>query len=75
MKNIDQAEFVKDLEGVDWRGIVWNTDDVNVVVNKWTNVFSLIREKHAPTRNRRFSDKFCPWLTNDFKLMCKAREK
>ena len=46
-----------------------NTDDVNVVVSKCTNIFSLILEKHAPTRNRRVSDKFCPWLTSDFKLM------
>ena len=23
----------------------------------------------------RVSDKFCPWLTNDFKVMCKARDK
>ena len=25
--------------------------------------------------NRLVSDKFCPCLTNDFKLMCKARDK
>ena len=75
MKNFDQTEFVNDLLGVDWRGIVRNTDDVNVVVSKWTNIFSLILEKHAPTRNRRVSDKFCPWLNSDFKLMCKARDK
>ena len=75
MKNFDQTEFVKDLLGVGWRGIVRNTDDINVIVNTWTNIFSLILEKHAPTRNRRVSDRFCPWLTNDFKLMCKARDK
>ena len=74
MKNFDQNEFINDLLGVDWRGIVRNTDDINVVVNNWTKAFSLIIEKHAPTRNRRVSDKFCPWLTNDFKLMCKVRE-
>ena len=70
-----KPKFINDLLGVDWRGIAWNTDDVNDVVNKWTNIFSLILEKHAPTRNRRVSEKFCPWLTNDFKLMCKARDK
>ena len=72
MKNFDQNEFKNDLLGVDWRGIVRNTDDI--VGNNWTKTFSLILEKHAPTRNRRVSDKFCPWLTNDFKLMCKARD-
>ena len=33
MKNFDQNEFINDLLGVDWRGIVQNTDDINVVVN------------------------------------------
>ena len=75
MKNFDQTEFLKELVGVDWRGIVRNTDDINVIVNTWASIFSLILEKHAPTRNRRVSDKFCPWLTNDFKRMCKARDK
>ena len=54
---------------------MWNTDDVNFVVSKWTNIFSLILEKHAPTRNRRVSDKLCPWLNSDFKLRWKARDK
>ena len=47
MKNFDQIEFVNDLLGVDWRGIVRNTEDINVVVNNWTKIFSLILEKHA----------------------------
>ena len=72
MKNHDQTEFVNDLFGVDGRGIVRSTDDVNVVVSKWTNIFSLILEKHAPTRNRRASDKFCQW---HFKPMSKGRDK
>ena len=75
MKNFDQTEFVNDLLGVDWSGIVRNTDDINVVVNSWTGMFSLILEKHAPTRNRRVSEKFCPWVTKDFQLMCKVRDK
>ena len=75
MKNFDQTEFVRDLLGVDWRGIVRNANDINFIVITWTRIFSLILEKHAPTRNRRVSDKFSPWLTNDFKLECKTRDK
>ena len=75
MKDFDQTKFVTDLLEVDWRGIVRNTDDIDVVVNNWTSTFSLILEKHAPIRNRRVSEKFCPWLTNDFKEMCKARDR
>ena len=75
MNNFDQTEFVNDLLGVDWSGIVRNTNDINVVVNSWTGMFSLILEKHVPTCNRRVSEKFCPWVTKDFKLMCKVRDK
>ena len=39
MKNFDQNEFVNDLLGVDWRDIVRNTEDINVVVNNWTKIF------------------------------------
>ena len=75
MKNFDQTKFVNDLLEVDWNGIVQNTDDIDVVINNWTSIFSLILERHAPIRERRVSEKFCPWLTSDLKVMCKARDK
>ena len=75
MKNFDQTRFVNDLQEVDWKGIVQNTDDKDVVINNWTSIFSLILEKHAPIRGRRVSENFCPWLTSDFKVLCKARDK
>ena len=68
MKNFDQTKFVNDLLEV-----VQNTDDIDVVLNKWASIFSLILEKLI--RERRDSEKFCSWSTNDFKVMCKAREK
>ena len=60
MKNFDQASFVDDLLEVDWKGFVENSDDIDVVINNWTSIFSLILEKHAPMRERRVSEKFCP---------------
>ncbi len=47
MKNFDQTKFVNDL-GVDWGCIVRKTDDVNVAVSKWAEVFSFILERLAP---------------------------
>ena len=38
-------------------------------------VFSLVLEKRAPLRDRRVSERFCPWITKDFKLMCASRDK
>ena len=75
MKNFSEEDFLKDLSKVDWKKIVTSTDDISLIVEKWSNMFSIILEKHAPTRNRRVSEKFSPWLTKDFKLMCKSRDR
>ena len=75
MKNFDHAKLLSDLLGIDWYSISRSADDINVIGNLWTDAFSFILKKHAPTRNGRVSDNFCPWLTNDFKLMCKAKDR
>ena len=51
------------------------TDVVNLIVEQWTSSFLLILEKHAPLREKRVSEKFCPWPTKDLKLMSVARDK
>ena len=75
MKNFSESQFLDDLQKVDWKGIVSHTVDVNIIVEQWTTMFSLVLEKHAPLRNRRVSERFCPWLTKEFKLMCASRDK
>ena len=75
LKNFDQADFINDLLQVDWKGIVSNGDDINLIVEQWTTMFSLILEKHAPLRNRRVSEKFSPWLTKDLKQMSATRDR
>ena len=75
LKNFNSADFINDLLSIDWNGIVNNNDDVNLIVEQWTSSISLILEKHAPLRERRVSEKFCPWLTKDLKLMSAARDK
>ena len=74
-QNFNSADFINDLLSIDWNGIVNNNDDVNLIVEQWTSSFSLILEKHAPLRERRVSEKFCPWLTKDLKLLSAARDK
>ena len=75
MKNFSKSKFFDDLQRRDWKGIVTHTDDVNIIVEQWTTMFSLVLEKHAPLRNRRVSEKFCPWITKYFKLMWTSRGK
>ena len=45
MKNFSLAEFLDDLQKIDWKGIVSHTDDVNIIVKQWTSMFSLVLEK------------------------------
>ena len=75
LKNFNSADFIKDILSIDWTGIVSYNNDVNLTVEQWTPSFSLILEKHAPLREKRVSEKFCPWLTKDLKLMSVARDK
>ena len=75
MKNFSEEEFLKDLSNVDWKKIVTSTDDISLIVEQWSNMFSIILKKHAPTRNRRASEKFSPWLMKEFKLMCRSRDR
>ena len=75
MKNSSEEDFLKDLSNVDWKKIVKSTDDSSLIVEQWSNMFSVILERHAPTRNRRVSEKYSPWLTKEFKLICRSRDR
>ena len=50
------------------------TDDVNVLVNRWTNLFSLIVNKHAPLTEMRVSEKYCPWIDKDLRNLMQTRD-
>ena len=74
LKHFDQAEFINDLLLVDWKATALNGDDINIIVEQWTNMFSLIFEKHTPVRNRRVSENFYPRLTNELKQLTVTRD-
>ena len=75
MKNFNDELFLKDLVNVDWQQILTCSQDINVVVQNWTNMLSLMIEKHAPLRERRVPDKFAPWLTPDLMNMFRTRDR
>ena len=62
LKNFDKAAFLSDLSEVDWEGLASQAQDNDEAVNGWSEMLSLILEKHAPTLHRRVSDKSTPWL-------------
>ena len=66
LKNFNQEAFLLDLSEVDWEALVANAQDIDDAVRKWTQLFALILEKHAPTLRRRVSDRYTPWLNADY---------
>ena len=55
--------------------MVIGTDDINALVNCWSNLFSIIIEKHAPMVEMRYAEKYCPWIDKDFRDLICSRGK
>ena len=67
--------FLSDVAGINWEQMHTETDDINVLVNYWTSIFSLIIDKHAPLCEMRVSEKYCPWIDRDLRDLMQTRDK
>ena len=52
LKNFNQEAFLSDLSEIDWETLVANNQDIDDEVREWSQIFSLILEKHVPTLRR-----------------------
>ena len=75
MKNFNEEAFLADVSGVCWEQMLTETDDINLLVNYWSEMFSLIIEKHAPLSEMRVSEKYCPWISKDLRDLMRTRDK
>ena len=75
MKDFDQNSFLSDISSIDWDSILNCSKDINTAVENWSNVLSMIIEKHAPMRHRRVSEKYCPWITTQLKALARTRDR
>ena len=75
MKNFDETSFLADISSVDWNLIIQRSADLDSAVENWTNILSLIIDKHAPLRQCRVSDRYCPWITSELKATMRSRDK
>ena len=57
LRSFSEEAFPSDLSEDDWEAIVANAQDIVNAVSKWTEMFVLTLEKHAPTLKRRVSDR------------------
>ena len=55
MKHFDETSFLAEISSIDWKLVLQSSTDLDSAVEKWTNLLSLIIEKHAPMRQRRVS--------------------
>ena len=75
MKHFCEEAFLADVSGICWEQMVIQTDDIDVLVNNWSKLFSLIIEKHAPITKMRVSEKYCPWIDHDLKKLMRTRDR
>ena len=75
MKKFKDEEFLSDVSSICWERVFQQTDDINTLVNDWSTLFSLIIEKHAPLKEMRVSEKYCPWIDKDLKGLMRARDR
>ena len=48
MKNFNEQMFLSDIASIKWLRALSQTDDINILVSHWSDLFSSVIEKHAP---------------------------
>ena len=74
MKNFSEEVFLNDGASVDRVQVLCPSDDINVLANNWSSIFSAIIEKHAPLRQIRVSEMYCPWVNASLKGLIRTRD-
>ena len=75
MKNFSEEAFLQDVATINWQDILGISYDVNKLVERFSTLFSLMIEKHAPLRQIRVSEKYCPWINADLKRLIRTRDR
>ena len=60
MKTFSEEAFLRDVASIDWEQALGFSSDANLLVQQFSDVFSEVIEKHAPLRQIRVSEKYCP---------------
>ena len=73
MKHLDENAFLADVSNIWLEGALGETDDVNVLVQKWSTLFSLIIDRHTPLKSSKVSEKYCSWINKDLRCLTRSR--
>ena len=72
-KNFDLEKFREDLQLVDWSP-VYENQDVDNAVSKFTSLFNYVLNHHAPWVVFQQRRKFTPWVTDETLKLMKERD-
>ena len=75
MKHFDLNAFLQDLALIDWKTHLRSSADISTIVNTITSLISGVIQKYAPLVERRVSERYAPWISEDLKNLCKTRDR
>lgn len=75
MKHFNEEAFLTDVSDIDWERLLSDSDDINILVNKWSNLFSTIIDRHAPLTEMRVSERYCPWIDKGLRDLMRTRDR
>lgn len=71
-KDIDDSLFESDLIRI--RDAIFNSEDINVCLNKFNSVILTLFDLHAPLKIIKCKTYSYPWITDNIRLMMKLRK-
>ena len=74
MKSFDEAPFLADVSLITWDRVVSRPIDMNVLVDDWHNLFSMVIDRHAPIKSMRISENYYPWINKALKGLIGERD-
>ena len=75
MKHFSEKQFLFDVSGRCWGPFFQQRDDIDVLVNNWSSLFSFFIEKNGPLKEIRVSERYCPWISKDIKRLTRTRDR
>ena len=64
LKTFNKEAFVADLAAINWSAILVYSNDLNLIVDEFMKTVTYVIEKHAPSIERRVSERYSPWLSS-----------
>ena len=75
MNEFEEGQFLTDVASVCWESVATQTEDVDILVENWSALFSMTIDNHAPIMRMQVSEKYCPWINQDRRALMRNRDR